>query len=72
MFRYGTLAVQRPDPSPARGALGCRLEKSGHYVLGEGMPPPGPADVRSAVHLAAVASALVAAAALLLAARADG
>jgi adenosylcobinamide-phosphate synthase len=50
------------------GALGRRLEKPGHYVLGGELPPPGPADVREAVRLAGAAVALLAAAALLLAA----
>ena len=47
------------------GALGRRLEKPGHYVLGEGLPAPGPADVRAAVRLAGMAAALLAGAAFL-------
>jgi len=47
------------------GALARRLEKPGHYVLGDGLPQPGPADVRAAVRLAGIAAALLAAAALL-------
>ena len=54
------------------GALGRRLEKPDHYVLGEGLPGPGPADVRAAVRLAGVASALLAAGALALAALRGG
>jgi adenosylcobinamide-phosphate synthase len=48
------------------GALGRRLEKPGHHVLGDGLPEPGPADVRAAVRLAGAASTLLAVGALAL------
>ena len=51
------------------GALERRLEKRGHYVLGDGYGEPGPADVRAAIRLTGVAAALLAAAALLWQAR---
>lgn len=51
------------------GALGRRLEKRGHYVLGAGYPPPGAADVRRAARLTAAATVLLGAAAAALAAR---
>jgi adenosylcobinamide-phosphate synthase len=52
------------------GALGRRLEKAGHYVLGAEFPEPGPADVRRAARLVEAAAALAGlAAAGLLAAR---
>jgi adenosylcobinamide-phosphate synthase len=51
------------------GALERRLEKRGHYVLDAGRPAPGPADVRRAVRLTALAAALLAAAAITLAGR---
>jgi adenosylcobinamide-phosphate synthase len=51
------------------GALGCRLEKTGHYVLGDGLPEPGAEDVRAAVRLAGLAAGLLVAAALLAGAR---
>ncbi|GAC1339733.1 MAG: adenosylcobinamide-phosphate synthase CbiB [Candidatus Dormibacteria bacterium] len=44
------------------GALGCRLEKVGHYVLGGSFPVPGAADIRRATRLAETAAALTAAA----------
>jgi adenosylcobinamide-phosphate synthase len=47
------------------GALGRRLEKPGNYVLGGGLPAPGPEDIRAAVRLAGAAAGLLAAAALL-------
>lgn len=51
------------------GALERRLEKRGHYVLGDRYREPGAADVRAAVRLTSVAAALLAAAALLWVAR---
>jgi adenosylcobinamide-phosphate synthase len=41
------------------GSLGRRLEKPGHYVLGNGFADPGPADVRTAVELAGIATTLI-------------
>lgn len=46
------------------GALGRRLEKRGHYVLGGSFPEPEAGDVRRAVRLATAATALVSAAAI--------
>lgn len=46
------------------GALERRLEKRGHYALGDGYREPEPADVRAAIRLAGFAAALLAAAAL--------
>ncbi len=40
------------------GLLGRRLEKPGHYVLGEGFPAPGPRDVGAAVRLVGLAGAV--------------
>jgi adenosylcobinamide-phosphate synthase len=51
------------------GALGRRLEKTGHYVLGEGLAEPVTEDVRAAVRLAGLAAALLAATALVAGAR---
>jgi len=51
------------------GALGRRLEKRGHYVLGAGYRGPGPADVRAALRVTGVAVGLLAAGALLWEAR---
>ncbi len=51
------------------GALDRRLEKPGHYVLGEGLAMPQAADVRAAVRLAGLAAALVAAGVLVAEAR---
>jgi adenosylcobinamide-phosphate synthase len=51
------------------GALERRLEKRGHYILGDGYREPGPADVRAAIRLTGVAAALLAVAALLWEAR---
>jgi adenosylcobinamide-phosphate synthase len=78
----GALATWRSDagrtasPNAGRpmaamaGALGRRLEKAGHYVLGAEFPEPGPADVRRAARLVEAAAALAGlAAAGLLAAR---
>ncbi len=45
------------------GALGRRLEKPGHYVLGHAFPDPGPDDIRRAAWLVEAASAMAAAAA---------
>jgi adenosylcobinamide-phosphate synthase len=64
-----------PSPNAGRpmaamaGAVGRRLEKTGHYVLGDGLAEPGPEDVRAAVRLAGLAAALLAAAALVAGAR---
>jgi len=41
------------------GSLGCRLEKPGHYVFGEGYADPSPNDIRMAVRVAGVAAACV-------------
>jgi adenosylcobinamide-phosphate synthase len=46
------------------GALGRRLEKPGHYVLGAGFPDPGPGDIRRAGRLVQTAAAMAAAALL--------
>jgi adenosylcobinamide-phosphate synthase len=46
------------------GALGVRLEKRGHYRLGDGYPP-SVADMAAARHIAAAAAALIGAAAVL-------
>jgi adenosylcobinamide-phosphate synthase len=46
------------------GALRRRLEKSGHYVLGNGFPDPAPDDIRRAARLVEAASAMAAAAVL--------
>jgi adenosylcobinamide-phosphate synthase len=55
------------------GALGRRLEKAGHYVLGADFPEPAPADVRRAARLVEAAAGLAClAAAGLLAARGAG
>ncbi|HEY7063922.1 MAG TPA: adenosylcobinamide-phosphate synthase CbiB [Chloroflexota bacterium] len=43
--------------SAAAGALGVRLEKMGHYTLGDG-PRPGPSAIPAAVALARTAAAL--------------
>lgn len=51
------------------GALGRRLEKSGHYVLGEGLPEPGAEDIRAAVRIAGLAAGLLVAAALVAGAK---
>lgn len=40
------------------GLLGRRLEKPGHYVLGDGFPAPGPRDVGAALRLVGLAGAL--------------
>jgi adenosylcobinamide-phosphate synthase len=45
------------------GALGRRLEKPGHYVLGDAFPDPGADDIRRAASLVEAASAMAAAAA---------
>ena len=50
--------------SAMAGALERRLEKRGHYVLGDGRRQPDAADVRRAVRLTGVAAGLLAAAAL--------
>ncbi len=44
--------------SAMAGALDIELEKAGHYQLGAGGCPPGPGDIRRAVHLSRVAIAL--------------
>ncbi len=41
------------------GSLGRRLEKPGHYVLGEGYADPGPNDIRLAIRVAGVAAACI-------------
>ncbi len=46
------------------GALGRRLEKTGHYVLGDGFPEPEVEDIRRAARLVEAASAMAAVAAL--------
>ncbi len=51
------------------GALERRLEKPGHYVLGDRYREPGAADIRAAVRLTGVTAAMLAAAALLWVAR---
>jgi len=51
------------------GALDRRLEKTGHYVLGEDLAEPGPDDVRAAVRLAGLAAGLLVAAAMVAGAR---
>jgi adenosylcobinamide-phosphate synthase len=43
--------------SAMAGALDARLEKPGHYVLGEGGTPPGPETIGRAVGLFSVAAA---------------
>lgn len=40
------------------GALGVELEKVGHYVLGEGLPRPQPADIGRALRLVGVAGSI--------------
>ncbi|MBI2911279.1 MAG: cobalamin biosynthesis protein CobD [Chloroflexi bacterium] len=40
------------------GLLGRRLEKPGHYVLGDGFPAPGPRDVGTGLRLVGLAGAL--------------
>lgn len=45
--------------STAAGALRVRLEKRGHYVLGEALPPASPASVRGAIRLLNVSVALL-------------
>lgn len=45
--------------SVAAGALQVRLEKRGHYVLGEALPPASPAAVHGAVRLLNVSVALL-------------
>lgn len=52
------------------GALGRRLEKPGHHVLGAGYPEPDVADVRRAVRVAGLAAALCVLGSALLAGRA--
>jgi adenosylcobinamide-phosphate synthase len=45
------------------GALGVKLEKAGHYVLGVGLNPPTPADITKSIRImkwVAVFSALIA------------
>ncbi|HEV3001591.1 MAG TPA: CobD/CbiB family cobalamin biosynthesis protein, partial [Solirubrobacteraceae bacterium] len=42
------------------GALGCRLDKPGHYVVGRDWPAPTARDVRRAAGTAGLAAALVA------------
>ena len=44
--------------SAAAGALGCRLEKPGHYVLGADGRLPSAATILASVALARTASAL--------------
>jgi adenosylcobinamide-phosphate synthase len=44
--------------SAAAGALGVRLEKRGHYVLGESFGPPRSGDIKRAVQLYRVAGGL--------------
>jgi len=51
------------------GALERRLEKRGHYVLGDGHREPDAGDIRAALQLTGLAAALLAAAALLWGAR---
>jgi adenosylcobinamide-phosphate synthase len=46
------------------GALGVRLEKAGHYCLGENSPVCSAADVHRSVRIARIATALAAAMAL--------
>lgn len=46
------------------GALGRRLEKRDHYVLGDGFPDPDAADIRRAARLVQAASAMTAVAVL--------
>jgi adenosylcobinamide-phosphate synthase len=64
-----------PSPNAGRpmaamaGAVGRRLEKTGHYVLGDGLAEPGAEDVRAAIRLAGLAAALLAASALVAGAR---
>ena len=41
--------------SAMAGLLGVRLEKPGHYILGEGLREPTPADIRRAVRTARAA-----------------
>ncbi len=40
------------------GALGRRLEKPGHYVLGKSFPDPDANDIRRAARLVEAASAM--------------
>ncbi len=40
------------------GALGVRLEKTGHYALGDDLPSPRPRDISRAIHLTRTAVAL--------------
>jgi adenosylcobinamide-phosphate synthase len=66
--RTASTNAGRPMAAMA-GALGCRLEKTGQYVLGEDLPEPGPKDVRAAVRLVGLATGLLVAAALVAGAR---
>jgi adenosylcobinamide-phosphate synthase len=55
----GTASPNAGGPMAAMaGALGRRLEKSGHYVLGGDFPEPEPRDIRRAARLVETASAL--------------
>lgn len=66
----GTASPNAGRPMAAMaGALERRLEKRGHYVLGDGYRQPAPSDIRAAARLTGFASALLAAAALLWQAR---
>lgn len=51
------------------GALGCRLEKHGHHILGAGQAEPAAGDVRAGVRIASVAAGLLVALALVAGAR---
>jgi adenosylcobinamide-phosphate synthase len=55
----GTASPNAGGPMAAMaGALGRRLEKAGHYVLGGDFPEPEPSDIRRAARLVEAASAL--------------
>jgi adenosylcobinamide-phosphate synthase len=53
-----------PPMAAMAGGLQRRLEKRGHYVLGDGYSGPGPADIRRAIRLTGVAAGLLAAVAV--------
>lgn len=64
MIRDGDATPSRNSGYPMAalaGALGIRLQKDGHYVLGAGLRPPTVRDVRRAVALMRVATLVFAA-----------
>lgn len=52
--------------SAMAGLLGTRLEKPGHYRIGEDMREPGPRDIGAAVRIMERAAILAAISALVL------